>query len=147
MPFSDTYANSILNYLFAKTSSLTVPNQIYIGLCSNDPEAGGGTFTELSGGGYSRVLVSIKGETYPDVMGTATGRAIGNTKQINWTKATTNWATAKGFGLFTAATGGTPIFYGKLEEPVTCEAGAVALFDPATLKISFPETDVVAAAV
>lgn len=141
MPFSNTYVQNILNYLFAKTSTLTVPTAVYIGLSKNDPEADGGTFTELSGGGYTRVMVSQKGETYPDVMGSASGRSITNTKQINWTKATANWETANGFGLFTASSGGTPIYYGKLESPVTVELGAVALFDPNALKISISDTD------
>lgn len=146
MPFSTTYANNILNYLFAKSSTLTAPDAVYIGLCSNDPVADNGNFVELSGSGYARVLLSQKGETYPNVIGSASNRAITNTYQINWTKATLDWATAKGFGLFSAASGGQPFFYGKLEEPVTCVAGAVALFDPQTFKISFPLTDETASA-
>ena len=146
MPFSNNYANNILNYLFAKTASLSAPSAVYIGLCTNDPEADGGTFTELSGGGYSRVLISQRGATYPNVIGNASARAISNQYQINWTKATLDWAEAKGFGLFESATGGSPFFYGKLEEPVTCVAGAVALFDPQTLRISFPTSDVAEAA-
>ena len=141
MPFSNDYANKILNFTLAKTESLNPPSSVYIGLCTNDPEATGGTFTELSGNGYTRVLISMKGEAYPDVIGTAASRAITNTKQINWTKATGDWAEANGFGLFSAETGGTPFFYGKLDNPVSCVAGAVALFDPLTLKISFPATD------
>lgn len=141
MPFSTSYANSFLNYTFAKTTGLTAPNVVYIGLCTNDPEADGGTFTELSGNGYARVLISQKGETYPNVIGSASNRAITNTYQINWTKATAAWTTAKGFGLFSAATGGEPFFYGKLAADVTVPEGAVALFDPNALSISFLETD------
>ena len=144
MPFSDSYANQILNYALAKTATLNAPTAVYIGLCTNDPEADGGTFNELSltgGYGYSRVMIVRRDETYPNVIGTAANRAITNQYQINWTKATLDWPEAKGFGLFSAATGGSPFFYGKLEEPVTCVAGAVALFDPQTLRISFPATD------
>lgn len=152
MPFSDTYANNILNYLMAKTATLTAPATVYIGLCSNDPEADGGTFNELSGGGYARVMISQKGETYPDIISTATSRAITNAKQINWNKATLDWSRFKGFGLFSNPTGGSPFFYGKLELTeeeeaaggILCEAGAVALFDPQTLKITFPATDAAA---
>ena len=142
MPYNDSYANTILNYTMAKVSSVTVPTAVYIGLSSNDPEADGGTFTELSGNGYTRILLSSRGSSYPDVIGSASSRAIQNTKQINWTKATGDWLPAKGFGLFTAETGGTPFFYGALESEVTVAAGDVALFDPATLKISLPAVDV-----
>lgn len=142
MPFSTTYANNILNFLLAKTASLSAPSAVYIGLCTNDPEADGGTFNELSGGGYSRVLISQRGASYPNVIGSASARAITNQYQINWTKATLDWDEAQGFGFFESANGGSPFFYGKLEEPVTCVAGAVALFDPQTLRISFPTSDV-----
>ena len=143
MPFNDSYANQILNFAFAKVYQLTPPSTVYIGLSSNNPEADGGTFTELSGNGYHRVLVSVRNETYPNVINSATDRYIVNTKQVNWTKATGDWIDAKGFGLFSAETGGTPFFYGKLEEPVSVKAGSVALFDPYAFKITFPEEDVV----
>lgn len=142
MPFSDSFANSVLNYTFSKIEKLTAPQFVYIGLCSNDPESDGGTFNELSGFGYARVLISQEGETYPNLISSASGRIIKNQYQINWTKATGgDWAEVNGFGLFSSATGGTPFYYGKLKEPVTCVAGAVFLFDPNTLQISFLETD------
>lgn len=153
MPFNDTYANNILNWALGK-GSLSSHSQVYIGLCSNDPEADGGTFSELSGGGYGRVLISQLSSAYPGLINSAASRAIINGKQINWTKATADWERVNGFGLFTAETGGTPYFYGKLdltdEEEAAggllVEAGSVALFDPQTLQISFPATDVEAAA-
>lgn len=151
-PFNDTYAENILNWTFGKGTLATI-SKVYIGLCSNDPEAGKGTFNELSGGGYSRVLISQYGQTYPDIMNSADERAITNGSQINWTKFTEN-KRAKGFGLFTSETLGTPYFYGKLELTaeeeaaggLLIEAGSVALFDPQTLKIEFPTTDTTASA-
>lgn len=149
MPFSDSYANSILNYLFAKTNTLTAPSAVWIGLSTNDPEADSGTFSELSGGGYGRVLISLVGEAYPNQMGSASDRAITNQAQINWTKATMTWDRVKGFGLFSSETGGSPFFYGALELSeddaaaggLLVESGAVCLFDPYTLRISFPAND------
>lgn len=146
MPFSTNYANNILNFLFAKTPSLSAPVRVYLGLSENDPEADGGVFNELSCDTYVRLLISDTGVNYIDYIGNANNRAITNAKQINWTKATVNWIQAKGFGLFSAPSGGEPFFYGALETPVTCEAGAVALFDPGALKISFPTTDTAATA-
>lgn len=141
MPFSVEQANSILNFMFSKTGTLTAPTSIYMALSSNDPEADNGTFTELSGGGYARVLVSVKGETYPDFIGSASARSIKNTKQIVFNKATADWATAKGFALFSGVSGGAPFYYAKLDNEVTVPTGAVALFDPSTLVISFATTD------
>jgi hypothetical protein len=155
MPYSDSYANAILNYTFAKIDKLEAPDFVYIGLCSNDPEAGGGTFNELSGAGYERVLIHQRGEVFPGLINSASERAITNGKQINWTKATLDWERVNGFGLFSAKQGGAPFFYGKIELTeeqqaaggLLVAAGSVALFDPQTLRISFPTTDISEAAV
>lgn len=143
MPFSTTYANNILNWALGKSAAMSGHSKVFLGLCSNDPEADGGTFTELSGNGYSRVLLHQYNETYPGLIANAANRAITNGKQIGFTKATGGaWATAKGYGLFTAETGGTPFFYAKLKNPVDTPEGAVFLFDPGELKIDFQTTDV-----
>ena len=142
MPFSVTYANNILNYLFSKTKSLSPPALVYIGLSTNDPEADGGTFNELSGNNYARLLLSSKDSTYPNFFSTASNRNIKNDYQMVFNKATGDWETANGFGLFSSETGGTPFYYGKLDAPVFVPAQAVALFDPGTLSITLPDTDV-----
>lgn len=155
MPFTNTYANQILDYALAKTATLTAPSAVYIGLCTNDPEADGGAISELSGGGYHRVLISQRGETYPNVIGSAAARAISNPYQINWTKATLDWARINGFFLSASSVVGETtqiFFYGKIELSeedeaaggLLVEAGAVALFDPNAFKISFAETDITA---
>ena len=140
MPFDTDTANSVLGWAFGK-NTLPINSKVYIGMSSNDPEEDSGTFTELSGGGYTRVLVSVYNNQYPDYIGAAANREIKNTKQIAWPKATADWTTAKGFGLFTAETGGKPYYYGTLKTPVTCTSGEVALFDPQTLRIQIAATD------
>lgn len=145
MPFTTNYANDVLNYIFGKTKTLTAPTDVYLALSSNDPEADNGTFTELSGGGYARVHICTTNGLYPNLMGTAAGRAISNNKQINWNKATAKWQDIKGFALYTAATGGQMIYYGKITNEggkVEVNSGAVALFDPGALRISIASTDV-----
>ena len=143
MPFNTTYATNILNWIIGKTaqSSLPAHSKVFLGLCSNDPEADNGTFTELSGGSYGRVLINQYNQEFPGLM-SVSGRAMSNSKQIGFNKATAKWTTAKGFGLFTAETGGTPFYYAKLKNPVDTDPGAVFLFDPGELKIAFQTTDV-----
>lgn len=152
MPFTTTFANHVLNYIMAKTMALTAPTEVYIGLCTNNPEETGGTVSELTGGAYHRVLISQKGEEYPDAIGKAKDRMINNTKQINWTKATANWKRVNGFFLSSSPTVGETsgiFFYGALDlDEATKEeggllvgAGSVCLFDPYALRISFPEVD------
>lgn len=143
MPFSTTYANNILNWALGKSGNLISHPKVFLGLCSNNPEASDGTFTELSGNGYGRVLLEQYGDTYPALMTSASNRGIRNAKQIGFTKATGGaWTTAMGYGLFTAETGGTPFFYAKLKTPVETPEGAVFLFDPSELRIEFQATDV-----
>lgn len=153
MPFTDVYANRILNFTLAKIERFDAPAFVYIGLCTNNPEETGGTINELSdGGGYSRVMISQRGETYPDVINSASNREITNGKQINWTKATENWERVNGFFLSSSPTVGETygiFFYGALdldeatkeEGGILVEAGSVCLFDPYALRISFPEVD------
>ena len=143
MPFNTTYANNILNWALGKATSPASHDRVWIGLCSNDPEEAGGAFTELTGKGYSRVLINQSDSEYPGLIASASNRAITNSKQIGFTKATGGaWVDAKGYGLFITATGGTPFFYAKLKEAVSTPEGAVFLFDPGELKIDFQTTDV-----
>lgn len=140
MPFNDYYAQTILGLMLAQgTGKLEGHESVYIGLCTNIPTSG--NFSELSGSAYSRILISKKGSTYPDVMGAIENREVKNVKQINWVKATADWPTVYGFGLFTTETGGSPFFYGELKVPIHVDAGDVALFDPEELRISFPDED------
>ena len=152
MPLTTAYANDYLDFLLAKKTSMTVPSQVWMGLCSNDPEADKGAITELSGGGYTRVLISQKGAAYPDFVGSSASRAITNTKQINWAKATADWKRVNGFFLSASGVVGETtqiFFYGKLELSAAdataggllVEAGSVALFDPEAFKIRFSVSD------
>ena len=152
MPLTTTYANNYLDFLLSKTASLQAPSAVYMGLCTNDPEEDNGVIQELSGGGYSRVLISQRGATYPNVIGSATSRAISNPGQINWTKATQNWPRVNGFFLSASSVVGETaqvFFYGALQLDddvkdaggLLVEAGAVALFDPQAFKIEVPARD------
>lgn len=139
MILSDNYANNYLNFLLGNVATLTAPTQVWLGLSSNNPEGEDGIFTELAGGNYSRVLVKIRGESYPDVLGTASDRSITNVKQITWNKASDAWLNGLGVGFFTAETGGTPFAYGKLDQELVTPAGAVALLEPGAFEIFIPE--------
>lgn len=160
MPFSEDYATNILNYMMAKVKTLSAPSIVYIGLSTNDPEEDNGKFTELSVAGnygYSRVLISryddnlftVMGQYKPEGASKADPRTFTNLKQINWTKASSDWPRINGFGLFSSEAAITPFFYGSLDlTPEVKEAGGllvregeVALFEPNTFKISLSDKD------
>lgn len=139
MILSETYANNYLSFLLGKVKTLTAPTTVYIGLSTNNPEIEDGDyaigdFNEITGDTYERVVLVINGESYPNLVGTADDRKMTNIAQINWTKTVEGYPDANGFGLFSAATGGTPFAVGKLASTLTTPAGAVALFDAGGLE-------------
>lgn len=159
MPYSTAYANDILNLTLGQRRQLeTDLSRIYLALSTNDPEADGGYFEELTVPGYERVLIvrweskynSVTGKTeytlqeFPSYFGAAENREIQNNRQINWNRATRDWPMVKGFGLFTKesneglAVPEEPFFYGKLDTELEVPENAVALFDPGSLKLTFP---------
>lgn len=138
MPFSTSYANQILDMIFARRYGVKAPETVYLALSTNNPEATNGDFYELTGDTYKRLLIaslqkdpdyktSVTDENYDifsayipskdlTYIGDADSREINNVEQINWTKATDrNWDAVNGFGLFETKEGGKPFYYGKLD--------------------------------
>lgn len=151
-PYDDSNSNSLLDWTFGR-AKLAEKSRVYIGLCTNDPVADKGVFNELEGKAYKRKLINVyAAQDHYNYISPASARSILNGEQINYTKAAEDWDPVNGIGLFITETGGTPYYYGRLELTeeqaaqggVVCPAGALFLFDPQTLKVSFPATDVVA---
>lgn len=138
MPFSTTYANQLLDMIFARRYGVKAPKVVYLALSKNNPEEDNGRFEEIAGDTYKRLrIASLVEDTEYDVpktsdnydvfnawkasndlnyIGSAANREISNVEQINWTKATArDWDASKGFGLFETPTGGAPFYYGKLD--------------------------------
>lgn len=72
--------------------------------------------TEVSGGAYARQAVTF---------GTSSGGSMKNSAAIEFPTATANWGTAKAWGLFTAATNGSLIWYGDIDTPKELLAGDI----------------------
>lgn len=139
MILSVDYANNYLNFLLGKTKTLTAPTQVWLGLCTNDCEAEG-TFSEVSGNGYGRTLLSYSGQTLDVTISAAAARALENLKQIVTPKATGDY-TVKGIGLFSAETGGTPFAWGNLdtENGVAVVTGALPMFEKGAFGLYMPD--------
>lgn len=145
MPFATDHENKILEVLFGQRREWSMGEDVYLALCSNDPRADDGVFNELSGDTYERVWISVYANSTLsqaiNYMSTPEEGSIQNQRQINWNKATVDWGTAQGFGIFSVKTGGEIVFYDRLKEPVEIKANCVALFDPGDFKISFKDPD------
>jgi hypothetical protein len=84
----------------------------YLGLCLVTPiptrSVGG---TEVAGGGYTRVLATFALSANPDNM-------AANAATLEFPVATANWGSIGYFEVWTAATGGTRLYWGPLVDPV-----------------------------
>jgi hypothetical protein len=90
---------------------------LYIGLSSTTPTETGTNFTEPSGGNYGRISTAAAD------WGAASGSAPAtksNTAPKPFSAANADWAAGANmthFGLFTASSGGTPVWWGALTTP------------------------------
>lgn len=114
--FVDTIERAILDHVLTDPA-WTPPSTLYLGVSSTTPTEAGGNFTEPSTGSYARV--STTAADWAAATGTAPA-----TKSTSATKtfptATADWlsgADLTHFGLFEAASGGTPIAWGALTTP------------------------------
>lgn len=114
-----TFSDYILNKIFAQaTSTVTWPNVCYLGLSTEEPGADGSNFTEFAtiipesdnqSTGYERIDITSH-------MSTASNQSITNTKEIHFLEAQIEWGRANYFGVFSAKTGGKPIFWGAINQ-------------------------------
>ena len=130
---SNTLASQLLNLITGKTQSVAYGN-MYIGLSTTVPSLNSSTgaienVTEPdTANGYARELIGSSTIASTQIFGTVAYDStnscftISNTSQIKFNKATSAWGTIKAFCLYSAATGGTPLFYGTLTSDVTVSA-------------------------
>ena len=111
--------NKLLDHIF-KTTSFSVPTNIYVALYSVAPTAAGGG-TELTGDGYARVVM--------DAWDVSSAGATENTNAITYAAASGNdWSEAVAYGLFDAITGGNFLGWGDLTVSKTVTVGDTAEF-------------------
>lgn len=142
MRLSNNYANQYLDFLLGKGSPPSAPAQVWAGLSTNAPETDGGTFTEVTGNGYGRALLTVRGQDAIDYINDAANRKIDNGRQITWPKATGAYS-VRGIGFFASETGGTPFAVGDLgtpENPITVQvaSGAIPMFEKNGFNVTVP---------
>jgi len=85
-------------------------SRVYVALCLTPPtETAGGT--EASGGGYARTAATFALMSSP-------ANAASNAASVEFLAATSAWGTIGYFEIWTAATGGTRLYWGPLTDPV-----------------------------
>lgn len=111
------FANSILNVITGRTSSLTNSGTIYVGLSSTEPTRAAGNVTEPVGStGYARVVLGSTSQSLSQLMGAAVDGETKNDKIIFFPEALE--AYPDNITHFLIFNGTTLIAYGELDAPI-----------------------------
>lgn len=87
-----------------------MPNPIYIGLMTSEPNDDGSGVVEPAGAGYARVSVPNTLTEWP----AAAGGTKDNANVLTFPTATGAWGIITHFGIFDAASGGNLLMFGAL---------------------------------
>lgn len=112
--------------------------RVYVALCQTAPtEAAGGS--ELAGGGYARTAATFTLLSVP-------ANAASNAAAVDFAPATADWRPISHFELWTAATGGTRLYWGQLLDPtdgapieIDVLSGSAVRFSPGSLVVQAAE--------
>lgn len=104
----DSKENEILDGLLGNATLM--PNPVYIGLMTAEPNDDGSGVVEPSGGGYVRLSVAnTLGEWPAASVGAKTNASI-----LAFTAASAPWGVITHFGIFDAVSGGNILAFGAL---------------------------------
>ena len=138
-------ANSLLEQLVKSTSGSTT-SYYYIGLSTTTPKGDGSNFTEpvipadaVDDDGNKITVNEYQRVSLSGVMGSAANAIIKNNAIIFFNEAEHyGWGTITHFGIFTAKTGGTPIFWGEVPE-TTIPKNYIPIFRAGKLQIGLDQ--------
>jgi hypothetical protein len=118
MPLTDAHKDTVLDDVWSGT--------FYLSLHTSSPSGAGAGSTEVSGGGYVRQAVTFDA---------AADGEKANADAVTFPTASSSWGTVTHFGLFSASSGGSLLFYAPLTSPVAVGTGALATFEAGDLII------------
>ena len=140
---SKNFASDLLNLICGVSNDVSMPKDLYLGLCSDEPDATTGAITgepaiDNTGAttGYQRQLVggSNNEKDFSDSIGTG---VISNSKEIHLNVANSNWGQMNYFFL-SESESGNAILWGTIngDAGVQIPANHVPVFKKGYLKIS-----------
>lgn len=136
---STTYASKLLNAAFGYEDQVTVPTNVFLGLCSTAPSSSGSVTTEPTADSYQRKKVG--GTAGPKLFGPASGGIITNKEEIQMPTAKESWGQINYWFISESATGNA-ILWGTVVNSETGSTGitipekTVAVFYQGDLKAS-----------
>ena len=117
--------NNVINH-FLRHGSVTSPTTVYVALFNTTPTKSTAG-TEVSGGDYGRVAVTI---------GAPTAGVATNSAPCTFTTASSSWGVVNGIAIFDDPTAGNMLYFGDLAAPKTIDSGDTASFGTGTLTVN-----------
>ncbi len=129
------YLETALNNHVLGNVPWSKPGTVYIALCTSAP-SDSSMGSEVSGSGYSRLLVTNNGTNWGSAHAT-TGLKT-NAVQFTFPTATGNWGTITHWAILDAASGGNNMLYwGTFSSPKTILSGDTPRFPSGDISITF----------
>lgn len=126
--FADSEAAALLGQYFGATS-FTPHATFYVGASTTTYNHDGTGGTEPADAAYARVSVTNNTTNFPAPTVLAAGGAqVTNGTQIQFPTSTASWGTITELGLYTAATGGTPVAVATLGTGVSVASNSQLTF-------------------
>jgi len=110
-----TYLENALINATLRNTSYTSPSTVYVGLYTSDP-TDANTGTEVSGGSYARVAVT---------MGSPSDGVSLNTAAVEFPQASGSWGTVGWIGILDASTSGNLLYHTALDVSKTISSGDI----------------------
>lgn len=132
MALTNVQKAAVLNALYGRVP-LNVPEKLYIGLSTTQPNSDGTNFTEPVGNGYARVEVTNDNTTWENA--TVDNPSIKRNRiAILFNEATGPWGTITHWGIFDAPEGGNLLDWAPVVNPTSVGEGQQAQFRPGDLQ-------------
>ena len=129
MRASNFLEEAILNYFF-RGQAVSRPTNLYLALYKTNP-TDSDTGSEVTGGGYTRQVVSFNAPSQQGDRGTVT-----NANTIEFAQATSDWGEVAYFGIRDAKDGGNLLTYGTFNKPQTISEGTQFAIKQGDLSVS-----------
>lgn len=110
-----TYLENALINATLRNTSYTSPSTVYVGLYTSDP-TDANTGTEVSGGSYARVAVT---------MGSPSDGVSTNSAAVEFPQASGSWGTVGWIGILDASTSGNLLYHTALDVSKTISSGDI----------------------
>ena len=120
---TNAHEDVVLNIIRNTAASAVTP---FVGLFTAAPgETGGGT--EVTGGSYARQSITFAAPS---------GGSVTQSGAVTFPQATANWGTVVSWGIFTASTAGTLLYWGDVTPNKAVNNGDTASFASGQIVVS-----------